>query len=56
MERKNKNKHGPGETSLIRSSAAKYLTFVAASGEGDVGAVYADENIGLIQKIMDKNN
>ena len=29
----------------IRSSAAEYLTFVAASGEGGVEAVYADENV-----------
>lgn len=26
----------------IRSSAAEYLTFIAASGEGGVEAVYAD--------------
>jgi len=55
MERKNK-KTEPGETFLIRSSAAKYLTFVAASGEDGVEAVYADENIWLTQKIMDKNS
>lgn len=36
----------------IRSSAAEYLTFVAASGEGGVEAVYADENIWLSQKMM----
>jgi len=40
------------ETSLIRSSAAEYLTFVAASGKGGVEAVYADENIWLTQKMM----
>ena len=39
-------------TSLIRSSAAEYLTFVAASGEGGVEAVYADENVWLSQKMM----
>jgi len=40
------------ETSLVRSSAAEYLTFVAASGQGGVEAVYADENIWLTQKMM----
>ena len=38
--------------SLIRSSAAEYLTFVAASGQGGVEAVYADENVWLTQKMM----
>ena len=33
--------------SLVRSSAAEYLNFVAASGQGGVEAVYADENIWL---------
>lgn len=37
---------------IIRSSAAEYLTFIAASGEGAVEAVYADENIWLSQKMM----
>jgi hypothetical protein len=37
---------------LIRSSAAEYLTFIAASGQGGVEAVYADENIWLTQKMM----
>jgi len=37
---------------LIRSSAAEYLTFVAASGQGGVEAVYADESIWLSQKMM----
>jgi hypothetical protein len=36
----------------IRSSAAEYLTFVAASGEGGIEAVYADENVWLTQKMM----
>jgi hypothetical protein len=40
------------EVSLVRSSAAEYLTFVAASGQGDVEAVYADENVWLSQKMM----
>jgi hypothetical protein len=35
-----------------RSSAAEYLAFVAASGEGGVEAVYADENVWLTQKMM----
>jgi len=38
--------------SLVRSSAAEYLTFVAACGQGGVEAVYADENIWLTQKMM----
>ncbi len=37
---------------IVRSSAAEYLTFVAASGEGGVEAIYADENIWLTQKMM----
>ena len=40
------------EVSLIRSSAAEYLTFLAASGTGGIDAVYADENIWLTQKMM----
>jgi len=40
------------EVSLVRSSAAEYLTFVAASGAGGVEAVYADENVWLSQKMM----
>jgi len=36
----------------IRSSAAEYLTFVAASGEGGVEAVYADEDVWLSQKML----
>ncbi len=38
--------------SLVRSSAAEYLTFVAASGHGGVEAVYADENVWVTQKMM----
>ncbi len=45
-------KSGKKETSIVRSSAAEYLTFVAASGKGGVEAVYADENIWLTQKMM----
>ena len=40
------------EISLVRSSAAEYLTFVAASGQGGVEAIYADENVWLSQKMM----
>jgi hypothetical protein len=40
------------DISLVRSSAAEYLTFVAASGQGGVEAVYADENIWLTQKML----
>jgi hypothetical protein len=40
------------EISLVRSSAAEYLTFVAASGHGGIEAVYADENVWLTQKMM----
>ncbi len=54
-----KNKPAPGglakknaKISLIRSSAAEYLTFVAASGKGSVEAVYAGENVWLTQKMM----
>ena len=42
----------PKEASIVRSSAAEYLTFIAAIGEGGVEAVYADENIWLTQKMM----
>lgn len=40
------------EISIVRSSAAEYLTFIAASGQGGVEAVYADENVWLTQKMM----
>lgn len=38
--------------SIVRSSAAEYLTFVAAGGSDGVEAIYADENIWLTQKMM----
>ena len=38
--------------SIVRSSAAEYLTFVAASGKGGVEAIYADESIWLTQKMI----
>lgn len=43
------NKH---EVSIIRSSAAEYFTFITATGEGDVNAIYSDENVWLTQKMM----
>jgi len=38
--------------SIVRSSVAEYLTFVATSGQGGVEAVYVDENIWVTQKMM----
>ena len=51
---KNKPSQPPkrNEVSIVRSSAAEYLTFVAAAGQGGVEAVYADENVWLTQKMM----
>ena len=52
------SKHKPPQTpkknevSIVRSSAAEYLTFVAASGQGGVEAMYADENVWVSQKMM----
>jgi len=42
------------ETSIVRSSAAEYLTFVAAAGSGETSVEmrYEDENIWLTQKMM----
>ena len=37
---------------IVRASAAEYLTFIAASGQGGVQAVYADENVWLSQKML----
>ena len=51
--RKNHETKSPkSELSIVRSSAAEYLTFVAAAGTGGIEAVYADENIWLTQKMM----
>ena len=47
-----KTKNAASHNSLVRSSAAEYLTFVAAAGQGGVEAVYADENVWLTQKMM----
>ncbi|NDP23039.1 MAG: hypothetical protein GZ091_18460 [Paludibacter sp.] len=38
--------------SISRSSAAEYLTFIAATGDEGVDVIYADENIWLSQKMM----
>lgn len=38
--------------SIVRSSAAEYLTFVAATGQSGVEALYADENVWVTQKMM----
>lgn len=40
------------EVSIVRSSAAEYLTFITATGESDVNAIYCDENVWLTQKMM----
>lgn len=37
---------------MLRSSAAEYLTFVAATGQGGVEAVFVDENVWLTQRMM----
>lgn len=44
--------HQRSITPDIRSSAIEYLTFIAATGEGGVNAIYADENIWLSQKML----
>ena len=48
MDKTDKNQ----QPALVRSSAAEYLTFVAARGTGGVEAVYADENVWLTQKML----
>lgn len=40
------------EVSILRSSAAEYLTFLTATGQSDVNAIYADENVWLSQKML----
>ena len=44
MDEKNKN--------IVRSSSVEYLTFIAATGDGGVNAIYQDANIWLSQKMM----
>jgi len=58
-EAKNDLKKSPqipkkSEVSLVRSSAAEYLTFVAATGnaQSSVDMRYEDENLWLTQKMM----
>lgn len=53
MSSKKKSKASQ-ETSIVRSSAAEYLTFVASGGntEASVEMRYEDENIWLTQKMM----
>lgn len=36
----------------IRSSAAEYLTYIAATGESSIEVIYQDENIWLSQKML----
>ncbi|HRP90493.1 MAG TPA: virulence RhuM family protein [Edaphocola sp.] len=50
MSKKDKKKTDSKE--IIRSSTAEYLTFIAATGEGGVDAIYSDENVWLTQKMM----
>lgn len=38
--------------SMVRSSAAEYLTFVAAAGQGGVEAVFIDGTVWLTQRMM----
>lgn len=40
------------EVSNVRSSAAEYLTFVAAAGQGGVDAVFIDGTVWLSEKMM----
>jgi len=54
LNKNSMNKDKPPQTSLIRSSAAEYLTFIAATGSQhtSVEMRYEDENIWLTQKMM----
>ena len=47
-----KEKQRTNDVSIVRSSAAEYLTFVAAAGRGGVEAVFVDQNVWLTQKMM----
>lgn len=38
--------------SIIRPSTAEYLTFLTATGQSDVNAIYLEENVWLIQKMI----
>lgn len=52
MEDKPQKRETNDKKTLIRSSSAEYLTYIASTGDGGVDAVYADENIWLTQKMM----
>ena len=52
MSAQNKSLKKTNNEITIRSSAVEYLTFITASGEGGVEAVYADENVWLSQKML----
>lgn len=45
-------KQSAGSPPTIRSSAAEYLTFIAANGESGIDTIYADEDVWLSQKMM----
>ena len=47
-----KNSKKLQKADIVRSSAAEYLTFIAATGESNINAVYADEDIWLTQKML----
>lgn len=54
MAAKKKSSSAKKEASMVRSSAAEYLTFVAAGGDSQTSVEmrYEDENIWLTQKMM----
>lgn len=37
---------------MVSSSLAEYLTFMTATGESQVNAIYTDENVWLSPKMM----
>lgn len=37
---------------ILRSSVAEYLTFIASTGDGGIETIYADENVWITQKMM----
>jgi hypothetical protein len=51
---KKMQKSGKNETSIVRSSAAEYLTFVAAGGDSETSVEmrYEDENIRMPGKSL----
>lgn len=53
-KRKSQTPTAKTDVSIVRSSAAEYLTFVAATGSGSnsVEMRYEDENLWLTQKMM----